>query len=138
MLVNIHYRISTLGFLCLDTPSAPGNMGLLDQILALKWVKNNIRSFGGDPGKVTLMGESAGSASVSYLMNSPLAAGLFSKAVLLSGSFLGQWSFNTNPVRNGRGVGKILGCPTKDLKAMVKCMKYQKTAEEIIKASEQF
>ena len=138
MLVNIHYRISTLGFLCLDTPSAPGNMGLLDQIMALKWVKNNIRSFGGDPGKVTLMGESAGSASVSYLMNSHLAAGLFSKAVLLSGSFLGQWSLNTNPVRNGRSVGRLLGCPTKDLDAMVRCMKYQKTAEEIIKASEKF
>ncbi len=61
------------GFMCLDTESAAGNMGLLDQIVALEWVRDNIAHFGGDPDKVTIFGESAGSASVSMLALSPEA-----------------------------------------------------------------
>lgn len=60
------------GFMCVDTDDAAGNMGLLDQILALEWVQENIEYFGGDPNQVTIMGESAGSASVNLLTMSPL------------------------------------------------------------------
>lgn len=73
--VSITYRIGILGFLSLNDLVAPGNNGLKDQNLALRWVKENIKYFGGDPEQVTIFGQSAGSASVSYHLQSPLSAG---------------------------------------------------------------
>ena len=90
VLVMIHYRLSGLGFLCLNTAQSRSNLGLLDQVLALRWVQSHIRHFGGDPGQVTLVGESAGAASVSYLMSSLVGRGLFSRAVVMSGSSTAQ------------------------------------------------
>jgi len=87
VLVTINYRIGPLGWLALPELSAEspdgvsGNYGLLDQIESLRWVQKNIASFGGDPGNVTIMGESAGGLSVTYLLASPLARGLFHKAI---------------------------------------------------------
>lgn len=88
--VSINYRLGVLGYLAHPELSAEspdgvsGNYGLLDQIAALTWVKRNIAAFGGDPAKVTIAGESAGGLSVMYLMASPLARGLFSRAILQS------------------------------------------------------
>lgn len=65
--------IQQLGFMCLDTESSAGNMGLLDQIVGLEWVRDNIEYFGGDPNQITIFGESAGAASVSLLALSPSA-----------------------------------------------------------------
>lgn len=85
--VTINYRLGSLGFLALPELSAEsphgvsGNYGLLDQIEALKWVKKNIAAFGGDPGNVTIDGESAGGVSMALLMVSPLAHGLFQKVI---------------------------------------------------------
>lgn len=64
------------GFLNLEDEVAPGNQGLKDQVMALRWVKDNIATFGGDPDNITIFGESAGSASVHYLCISPLARGM--------------------------------------------------------------
>ena len=72
ILVTIFFLFFT-GFMCLPTDSAPGNMGLFDQILGLEWVRDNIGYFGGDPNRVTIFGQSAGGASVSHLMLSPAA-----------------------------------------------------------------
>ena len=66
-------RLFYLGFMCLASDESAGNMGLLDQIVGLEWVRDNIAYFGGDPNKVTIFGQSAGGASVTHLMLSPLA-----------------------------------------------------------------
>jgi len=91
LVVSINYRLGLLGYLAHPALSAEspqhlsGNYGLLDQIEALRWVRDNIASFGGDPGKVTIAGESAGGLSVIALLASPQARGLFSKAITESG-----------------------------------------------------
>ena len=73
VLVAMNYRLGSLGFMCLPSDEASGNMGILDQIMALKWVQKHIASFGGDPNRVTIFGQSAGAASASHIMLSPLA-----------------------------------------------------------------
>jgi para-nitrobenzyl esterase len=89
--VSINYRLGLLGYLAHPALSAEspkrlsGNYGLLDQLEALRWVRDNIATFGGDPGQVTIAGESAGGLSVIALMTSPLARGLFHKAIVQSG-----------------------------------------------------
>lgn len=86
VVVTINYRLGALGFLRLPEIDAAGNQGLLDQIAALQWVRDNIASFGGDPSRVTIFGQSAGSASVACLLTMPPARGLFRRAILQSGA----------------------------------------------------
>lgn len=91
VVVSINYRLGTLGFLATDALRAEspqniaGNYGTQDQIWALRWVQDNIEAFGGDPGQVTLFGESAGGVSVCTMLGSPRAAGLFHRAIIQSG-----------------------------------------------------
>lgn len=110
--VSINYRVGIFGFfvhpdLTRESPNhASGNYGLMDQIVALQWVQKNIASFGGDPNNVTIAGQSAGSMSVNCLVASPLARGLFKKAIAESGAnFLGGgFALNTLAAREEEGV----------------------------------
>ncbi len=126
--VSINYRLGALGWLALPELSAEsphgvsGNYGLLDQIEALKWVKQNIAAFGGDPGNVTIMGESSGGLNVADLMASPLARGLFQKAIaeslgIQSAAELKQPNHGLPSAEaNGTAFEKALGAA--DLKAL--------------------
>lgn len=84
--VTINYRLAADGFLAVDEDDEQTNIGLRDQIAALRWVRDNIAAFGGDPARVTVAGESAGAMSVGSLLSSPLAAGLVHRAILQSGA----------------------------------------------------
>jgi para-nitrobenzyl esterase len=100
VVVSFNYRLGVLGFLAhpeLDAEAPSGNYGLLDQLAALRWVKANIAGFGGDPDNVTLFGESAGAMAVGILMASPLAHGLFHKAIGESGAF---WDGKHGPLQS--------------------------------------
>ena len=92
--VTINYRLGPMGFVCLpelaEEAGHTGNYGLYDQMTAISWVKNNIAAFGGNPENITIMGQSAGAASVQMQCQSPLTEGLFQKAVMSSGCSLGS------------------------------------------------
>ncbi len=111
VLVTINYRLGIFGYfahpeLTAESPDkAAGNYGTTDQIAALAWIRDNIEAFGGDPGNVTVFGESAGSFSVNHLMASPLARGLFHRAIGESGSALGPMA----DLREGDDSGEIQG-----------------------------
>jgi acetylcholinesterase/cholinesterase len=97
------------GFLNTRTEEAPGNMGLHDQMLALNWIKNNIRSFGGDPNKIVPFGESAGANSIGLLMTNNKTKNLFSRAITQSGSFLLTENLYKT-FENSVEFAKLIGC----------------------------
>ena len=118
--VSINYRLGALGFLCLEGVS-DGNMGLLDQVAALRYVRDNIAAFGGDPDNVTVVGQSAGAASVAILMTMPQAAGLFRRAILQSTPFGRMSRTREDSQRIGRRLLDVLGLKsdeTDQLKAL--------------------
>ena len=92
--VAMQYRVGAHGFLYFGEDSgAPGNVGMLDQVMALEWVRDNVKAFGGDPDDVTIMGESAGAASAALHMVSPRSCGLFNKVILQSSGINPRWGF---------------------------------------------
>jgi para-nitrobenzyl esterase len=106
--VSINYRLGALGFLCLPGVS-DGNLGLLDQIAALRFVRDNIAAFGGDPDNLTVVGQSAGASSIAILMTMPHARGLFGRAILQSTPF-GRMSRTLEDAhRIGRRLLEVLG-----------------------------
>ncbi|VEN56371.1 unnamed protein product [Callosobruchus maculatus] len=94
VLITLNYRLGLLGFLSLNDNSlgVPGNAGLKDMVMALKWIQKNIKQFSGDPNNVTIFGESAGGSAVHYLILSPMAKGLFHKAIAQSGCATNGWA----------------------------------------------
>ena len=106
--VSINYRLGALGFLCLPGVS-DGNLGLLDQAAALRFVRDNIAAFGGDPDNVTVVGQSAGAASIAILMTMPQASGLFRRAILQSTPFGRMSRTLEDSHRIGRRLLDVLG-----------------------------
>jgi para-nitrobenzyl esterase len=145
VLVTINYRLGPFGWLAhpqlsKESPrNSSGNYGLLDQIAALEWVKRNIAAFGGDAGRVTIFGESAGAGSVCYLMASPLARGLFHRVIAESGSAFGAnrhlreaWYGQESAEKLGERVAREMGGdPAADPIAALRA----KSAEEILNGS---
>nr|AII21984.1 odorant degrading enzyme CXE10 [Sesamia inferens] len=125
VLVTINYRLEVLGFLCLNTAEVPGNAGMKDQVAALRWVNKNIANFGGDPKNITIFGESAGGASISYQLISPMSKGLFKRAIAQSGSSLCDWAISVKPRERALALARQLGCYSEDDKELYEFFKNQ-------------
>ncbi|CAG9760122.1 unnamed protein product [Ceutorhynchus assimilis] len=119
VVVTFNYRLGVFGFLSTQDRNLPGNYGMKDIILALKWTKRNIRKFGGDPDKVTIAGESAGAAAVGYLLMSKQSKNLFSQALMQSGSPLCPWALNQNARKVAFDLGLSLGINTNSSAALL-------------------
>ncbi|OZM79490.1 carboxylesterase/lipase family protein [Pseudonocardia sp. MH-G8] len=112
VLVTLNYRLGIPGFL--DLEGAPGNRGLLDVLAALRWVRDTVAAFGGDPGNVTVFGQSAGATLIGALLATPQAAGLFRRAIIQSGSGTGAFT-PEQAQRVTRAAAQALGiAPTAD------------------------
>ncbi|XP_037080974.1 acylcarnitine hydrolase-like [Pollicipes pollicipes] len=123
VLVTFNYRLGPLGFFTAHDKSAPGNYGLLDQVMLLQWVRDNIARFGGDPAAVTVFGESAGGASVSLLVLSPLAKGLFHHAISQSGTALAIFAAGGKAKDFTQKFAEQLSCSVDDVSIMVECIR---------------
>ncbi|CAG7819169.1 unnamed protein product [Allacma fusca] len=133
VIVMVNYRLGPFGFLSMQDEILPGNYGLKDQNMALRWVQKNIGKFGGNPGSVTLIGSSAGGASANFHMLSPQSAGLFHGIISQSGSSLNPWAMSRNPKEMARRLGKNVGCPIETSSEFLKCL-LTKTTKEILDA----
>ncbi|KAB0797812.1 hypothetical protein PPYR_08805 [Photinus pyralis] len=124
VLVTVNYRLGALGFLSTGDGSIPANNGLKDQVLALRWVKDSIARFGGDPQKVTICGNSAGAGSVHYLTLSPMTKGLINSAIIQSGAAIPQASAipRNESIRYAQQFGDKLNCASGTSEDLLKCL----------------
>ncbi|KAF2902651.1 hypothetical protein ILUMI_03536 [Ignelater luminosus] len=124
VLVTFNYRVGALGFLSTEDELIPGNNGLKDQNLALKWVKKNIVHFGGNPDKITVFGQSAGGASTHYHVLSPLSRDLFSGAIAHSGIATAHWAVapKGEALTNAKRLAQFLDCPAESNREMIDCL----------------
>ncbi|KAH7934409.1 hypothetical protein HPB52_024241 [Rhipicephalus sanguineus] len=142
IVVSMNYRLGILGFLDANSPEAPGNMGLMDQSLALKWIQENIHEFGGDPSRVTILGESAGAMSVHAHVLSPVSRGLFQRAYMMSGTMhtLDFFDATHESISKGDTVATIVGCAGGDrslasnVETVIDCLR-SKSADELVLAT---
>lgn len=110
VLVVPQFRLDALGFLSTLTRDIPGNAGLMDVIAALEFVQKHIHKFGGDPNRVTLVGQSSGAAMASALGISPtVSTKLFNQMIIQSGSVYSAWSYGLNPVESARDIAQRAG-----------------------------
>ncbi|XP_071033569.1 neuroligin-4, X-linked-like isoform X2 [Parasteatoda tepidariorum] len=132
VVVTINYRLGVLGFLPAFDGAARGNYGIMDQVAALHWIQENIAEFGGDPNNVTLFGHGHGAACINFLMISPMARGLFQRAILQSGSAFSPWALARDSATHTRYLASVLDCPTRDNTALVECIR-QRSISDIMR-----
>lgn len=136
--VSFNYRLNAFGFLALDAlaldspTNTSGNYGFMDQIMALKWVRKNIEKFGGDPDRITLLGQSSGGTSELALLASPLAKGLFHRAVVMSGSPVFNKS-SSDAAKDNEVFLKKAKCTSQSLADIKACL-YRLSPEAVLQA----
>jgi len=123
IVVTFNYRVSLWGFLSTGDSNAPGNYGLWDQHMAIKWVNQNIGAFGGDPNKVTIFGESAGSASTLFQGLYPGNEGFFRRIISQSGTPAGSWAIKPDPLSDTKNLASLVDCAVDDVDTMVDCLR---------------
>ncbi|XP_056133788.1 fatty acyl-CoA hydrolase precursor, medium chain-like [Lampris incognitus] len=123
VVVLLQYRLGPLGFLSTGDEHIPGNLGLLDQVEALRWVQKHSHNFGGDQDSVTIFGESAGGTSVSILLLSPLSVGLFHKAIAESGTAAMDLLYTKDPLPMAQMAANKSGCGITSTKEIADCMR---------------
>lgn len=137
--VSFNYRLGIMGFLSASTvglagvKGMPGNMGLKDQVTVLKWIQRNIEAFGGDPDNVTIVGWSAGAASVQFHYVSPMSKGLFARGIAHSGSMFNRWAWQSVPEWRFYEVCLKFGCVVDEYPytKRIECLK-DVPAEELV------
>lgn len=132
VVITFNYRLGVLGFLPTLDDYARGNYGIMDQVAALHWIRENIAEFGGDARNITIFGHGYGAACVNLLMLSPMAKGLFHRAIMQSGSALSSWALAPNAISYAHELARKLGCPIQKSSELVDCMR-EKSVEDIMK-----
>ncbi|KAE9550660.1 hypothetical protein FO519_006121 [Halicephalobus sp. NKZ332] len=133
VVVNINYRLGPFGYLYFDHPEAPGNMGMLDQQMAFHWIRENIAHFGGNPGAISLFGESAGASSIVAHLIAPGSRGIFQNGILQSGSLDNKWSLDTpkRALEKSQQLADLVQCNRTSISATIACLK-ERTASELL------
>uniref|UniRef100_A0A914EQ86 Carboxylic ester hydrolase n=1 Tax=Acrobeloides nanus TaxID=290746 RepID=A0A914EQ86_9BILA len=131
VVVNINYRVGPFGYLFLDHADAPGNMGMLDQQLALFFIRENIRAFGGDPAKISLFGESAGASSIVAHLIAPGSRGMFKNGILQSGSLDNKWAMDepNRAMAKSKQFADLVQCNRTSISATIACLKERPAAD---------
>ncbi|XP_022916274.2 cocaine esterase-like isoform X1 [Onthophagus taurus] len=134
IVVTVHYRLGVFGFLSTEDETIPGNFGLKDQLMAVEWIHKNIHHFGGNPNKITLVGQSAGAVSAQYLTMHKRLEGKISGIIQQSGSVLVPWALSRYPRTGAYVLGGKLGVSTTDSTILLKELR-KKSTEELRNAS---
>ncbi|GFS78373.1 neuroligin-4, X-linked [Nephila pilipes] len=136
VVVTVNFRLGVLGFLPVMEGSARGNYGLTDQVAALHWIQENIAEFGGDPKNVTIFGQGYGAACVNFLVLSPMSkgsslfpAGLFHRAIMMSGSALSPWAVARDANYYAQQIARTLGCPIDQPATLLECLRERSVAD---------
>ncbi|XP_055842384.1 esterase-5B-like [Episyrphus balteatus] len=137
VIVKMNYRLGVMGFLSTADEVITGNFGLKDQLLALEWTKANIAAFNGNPDKMTVIGESAGSASVHFQMLNKRFEKLATSAMSFSGTALSDWGIDGHANEKAIAVAKYLNCPTESSSSIKKCLQ-SKDAADIVRTAKEF
>ncbi|XP_077689636.1 LOW QUALITY PROTEIN: acetylcholinesterase-like [Eretmochelys imbricata] len=130
IMASMNYRLGALGFLSLPL-AAPGNVGLWDQRLVMRWLQDNAAAFGVDLAHFLLFGQGTGAASVGFHLLSPRSQPLFTRAILLSGAPNAPWAWISleEAKKRGRRLGQLLGCTDNDDMALVGCLQEKEPGE---------